>query len=71
MTHSPNHVHLNNVPHELGEYAVLLIGRDGKLLDHIFLRGHEEYQKAMDLALLEGKPIKLGCLDILTGDECL
>jgi len=70
MTHSPNHVHLNNVPHELGEYAVLLIGKDGKLLAHIFLN-HPTQLAEMDEAILTGKKIKFGDININAEEECL
>ena len=64
----PNHVHINGIGHELGQYAVILIGPDGKIVDHIFL-GHPEHREKMDLAVLNGERIKLGAIDILTGDE--
>ncbi len=58
------HMHLNNIPHELGKYAVLLIGRDGNLLTRTILDNPYK-ERYLDLILLEGKKLWFsGAIDI-------
>ncbi len=57
-------VHLNNVPHELGKYAVLLLGRDGQLLARTILNNTDK-ERFLDLILLDGKKVWFsGAIDI-------
>lgn len=53
------HRRLDNVPFQLGDYNMYLIGRDGKMICWQVLKNEEsERVKALDLAVLENRKIE-------------